>query len=72
MKLRTNVFAQIVAIAAQAANQYADVIPPKTRPLVALVIGIAQLIVGYAAHFSNTNGTPQEVQGGAAAPGGSK
>jgi hypothetical protein len=61
MKLSTNVIAQFLALLIQAGNQFGGVIPAKFQPIVALLVGISQLVVGYMAHLSNTDGTPQAV-----------
>jgi hypothetical protein len=67
MKLKTNIFVQLVSTAGQLLNAYGGLIPPKYQVIVASGLGIAQGIAALIAHFSNTNGTPQEQPGGAAA-----
>jgi len=63
MKLSTNIVAQTLALGIQIANQFGSLIPDKHKPLVALVVGVAQLVVGFLAHFSNIDGTPQSMAG---------
>lgn len=67
MKLTTNVVGQILALILQALNQFGGLFPEQHKAKVALAIGLLQLVIGYLAHYSNTNGTPQEVPGGKAA-----
>jgi hypothetical protein len=67
VKLRTNIFAQLVGTAGQLLNVYGGLIPAKYQPVVAAGLGIAQGVAALISHFSNTNGTSQELPGGAAA-----
>ncbi len=59
MKLTTNFWLQLVAIATQAVNQFGGIFPVKWQPWIMLALGAAQGAVGIVAHNSNTDGTPQ-------------
>lgn len=58
MKLSWNLVFQGAALIVQAGNQLSGLIPPKYQPTVAFVIGVAQALVAYRAHYSNPDGSP--------------
>lgn len=61
MKLSWNLVFQTIALGVQYGNQALDIAPPKWKPGIALLIGIAQAMVAWRAHYSNPDGTPAKV-----------
>jgi hypothetical protein len=58
MKLRFNVLFQMSGAVIQLANEHGALVPAKYQWLLAIVVGVAQLVVSVKAHFSNPDGTP--------------
>lgn len=58
MKFSTNMLMQILATVGQIFNQVGGFIPTKYQPVIAGILGGAQLIVGGLAHYSNPDATP--------------
>lgn len=55
-----NVLFQIIAFIAQGANMWGGFVPAKFQPYIAGVVGIAQILVSWRAHYHNPDGTPAE------------
>lgn len=58
MNFSINLVAQIAGLVIQYGNLTVDVVPAKYKAYVSLVVGIAQAVVAWKAHFSNPDGTP--------------
>jgi hypothetical protein len=58
MKLRFNVLFQMSGAVIQLANEHGALVPATYQWLLAIVVGVAQLVVSVKAHFSNPDGTP--------------
>lgn len=65
MKLSTNLMVQVLATLIHGATQLGQLFPDQAT-LISLGVGLLQSVVAIIAHYSNTNGTPQEVPGGQA------
>ena len=61
MKLSWNLVFQAAALLLQYGNQALGYVPPKVQPWVALVVGVAQALVAWRAHYFNPDGTPASV-----------
>lgn len=57
LKLSWNLLFQGAALIVQYGNQASGLIPPKYQSAVALVVGLAQGLVAWRAHYSNPDGT---------------
>ena len=68
LKLSTHLILQALAMLLQIATQLqvGHVFPAEFAPSIAVLVGLAQAVMAAIAHFSNTNGTPQELPGGKA------
>jgi len=51
-----NVVFQTAATVVQVGNQALDIVPEKYKAPVALVVGLAQAVVAWNAHYKNPNG----------------
>lgn len=58
MRFSINIVIQSLAIAAQALNAIGDFVSPKSKPLVAGIVGIVQALTAFLAHYNNPDGSP--------------
>lgn len=61
MTLIFNILFQVAAVLVQGANMLTSLTPPKYQGVVFLLVGIAQVLVAYRAHYFNPDGTPSTV-----------
>lgn len=61
MTARFNVIFQLCAFIAQGANVISGYLPLKYQAAFALVVGFAQAVVSWKAHYANPDGTPASV-----------
>lgn len=61
MKLSTHLIWQAIALIVQAGNQYGNLTPKNWAPVVALVVGLGQVLLAWRAHYFNPDGTPAAV-----------
>lgn len=61
MKSWQSTLLQILGGAIQAGNLIAPTLTTEQKSIVAVIVGIAQVLVNYFAHRSNPDGTPAKV-----------
>lgn len=52
MKLSTGILLHVLALAIQYGNLALGIVPPKAQGVVALVVGLAQAVLGYFQHIT--------------------